>query len=39
MNSYLPKKGTPVNELETPCIIIDLDIAEKEYYNFTKQCK
>tara|TARA_B100000214_G_scaffold375374_1_gene361432 strand:+ start:22 stop:1119 length:1098 start_codon:yes stop_codon:yes gene_type:complete len=29
MNSYLPKKGTPVNELETPCIIIDLDIAEK----------
>jgi len=29
MNNYLPKKGTPVNELETPCIVIDLDIAEK----------
>ena len=29
MNNYLPEKGTPVNELDTPCIIIDLDIAEK----------
>tara|TARA_Y100000748_G_C15483314_1_gene483763 strand:- start:76 stop:1173 length:1098 start_codon:yes stop_codon:yes gene_type:complete len=29
MNNNLPKIGTPINELDTPCIIIDLDIAEK----------
>jgi D-serine deaminase-like pyridoxal phosphate-dependent protein len=28
MTDYLPLPGTPVEELDTPCIIIDLDAAE-----------
>jgi D-serine deaminase-like pyridoxal phosphate-dependent protein len=28
MTDYLPLPGTPVEELDTPCIIIDLDVAE-----------
>ena len=28
MTDYLPLPGTPVEELDTPCIIVDLDIAE-----------
>ena len=28
MTDYLPLPGTPVNELDTPCIVVDLDIAE-----------
>jgi D-serine deaminase-like pyridoxal phosphate-dependent protein len=28
MTDYLPLPGTPVDELDTPCIVIDLDIAE-----------
>jgi 3-hydroxy-D-aspartate aldolase len=28
MTDYLPLPGTPVEELDTPCIVIDLDIAE-----------
>ena len=28
MTDYLPLPGTPVNELATPCIVVDLDIAE-----------
>ena len=26
---YLPTPGTPLEELDTPCLIVDLDIAEK----------
>ncbi len=33
MTDYLPLPGTPVNELDTPCIVVDLDIAEA---NITK---
>ena len=28
MTDYLPLPGTPVEELDTPCIIVDLDVAE-----------
>lgn len=28
MTDYLPLPGTPVEELDTPCIVVDLDIAE-----------
>ncbi len=28
MTDYLPMPGTPIEELDTPCIIIDLDVAE-----------
>ena len=26
---YLPSPGTPLEELDTPCLIVDLDTAEK----------
>ena len=28
MTDYLPLPGTPLEELDTPCIVVDLDIAE-----------
>ncbi len=28
MTEYLPLPGTPIEELDTPCIVIDLDLAE-----------
>jgi D-serine deaminase-like pyridoxal phosphate-dependent protein len=28
MTEYLPLPGTPLEELDTPCIVIDLDVAE-----------
>ncbi|MDP6667299.1 MAG: DSD1 family PLP-dependent enzyme [Dehalococcoidia bacterium] len=28
MTEYLPLPGTPIDELDTPCIVIDLDVAE-----------
>ena len=28
MTDYLPLPGTPIDELDTPCIVVDLDIAE-----------
>jgi len=28
MTEYLPMPGTPLDELDTPCIVIDLDVAE-----------
>ncbi len=28
MTDYLPLPGTPIEELDTPCIVVDLDIAE-----------
>ena len=28
MTDYLPMPGTPLEELDTPCIVIDLDVAE-----------
>ncbi len=28
MTDYIPLPGTPIEELDTPCIIVDLDIAE-----------
>jgi len=28
MTDYLPLPGTPVDELDTPCIVVDLDVAE-----------
>ena len=28
MTDYLPLPGTPIEELDTPCIIVDLDVAE-----------
>jgi 3-hydroxy-D-aspartate aldolase len=28
MTDYLPLPGTPLEELDTPCIVIDLDVAE-----------
>ncbi|NQW19793.1 MAG: DSD1 family PLP-dependent enzyme [Chloroflexi bacterium] len=28
MTEYIPLPGTPVEELDTPCIVVDLDIAE-----------
>ena len=29
MTDYLPLPGTPIEELDTPCIIVDLDVAER----------
>ena len=28
MTDYLPLPGTPIEELDTPCIVVDLDLAE-----------
>ena len=28
MTDYLPLPGTPIEELDTPCILVDLDLAE-----------
>ena len=28
MTEYLPLPGTPIEELDTPCIVVDLDVAE-----------
>ncbi|MBT3996357.1 MAG: DSD1 family PLP-dependent enzyme [Chloroflexi bacterium] len=28
MTDYLPLPGTPIDELDTPCIVVDLDVAE-----------
>ena len=31
MDSYTPLSGTPVEELDTPCLLVDLDVAEQNF--------
>ena len=31
MDSYRPQPGTPVEELDTPCLLVDLDAVESNY--------
>lgn len=31
MNSYKPAPGTPIEDLDTPCLLIDLDAVENNY--------
>ena len=31
MDAYRPLPGTPVDDLDTPCLLIDLDAVENNY--------